>query len=216
MRDVLGQVLRLDLLAQLGQLGLLLVAFAELLLDRLQLLAQEELALALLHLGLNLRLDLRAELDDLQLAIQDPEHVAEPLVDVRLLEQRLLLLGLEAQGRGDEMRERARLVHVRRRELELGGQVRDERDQAAELVLDAAGQRLELWRLIDHVRQLGELADEVRLVLEPALEPHAPDALDEDPQRPVGNPDHLVHDRRGADLVEVVPARLLGLGVLRR
>ena len=32
-------------------------------------------------------------------------------------------------------------------------------------------------------------------------------ALDEDPQGAVGDPDHLVHDRRGADLVEVVPAR---------
>ena len=45
---LLGQVLLLDLLAQLGQLGLLLVALAELVLDRLQLLAEEVLALALL------------------------------------------------------------------------------------------------------------------------------------------------------------------------
>jgi hypothetical protein len=43
----------------------------ELLLDRLELLAQEELALSLLHLLLHLRLDLRAELEDLELAVQD-------------------------------------------------------------------------------------------------------------------------------------------------
>src|SRR5256885_3450919 len=49
----------------------------------------------------------------------------------------------------DEVRERARVVDVRSRELQLRGQVRDERDQAAELVLDAAGQRLELGRLLD-------------------------------------------------------------------
>ncbi len=212
--DVLREVLRLDLLAQLGQLGLLVVALAELVLDRLQLLAQEELALALLHLGLDLGLDLRAELDHLQLAIQDPEHVAEPLVGIRLLEQRLLLVGLEAQCGGDEVRERARLVHVRGRELELGGQVRDERDQAPELVLDASGDRLELGGLLDHVGNVGELADQVRLVLDAAVELDAPHALDEDPQRPVGDADHLVHDRGGADLVEVVPPGLLGLVVL--
>ena len=47
------------------------VALAELLLDRLQLLAQEVLALALLHLRLDLRLDLRAELEHLELAAED-------------------------------------------------------------------------------------------------------------------------------------------------
>ena len=69
---LLRQVGRLDPLAQLADLRLLGVALAELLLDRLHLLAQEELALALLHLRLDLRLDLGAELEDLQLAVQDP------------------------------------------------------------------------------------------------------------------------------------------------
>ena len=94
------------------------------------------------------------------------------------------------------------------------GQVRDERDQAAELVLDAAGERLELGRLLDLVGHDRELADQVRVVLDVALELDAADALDEDPQRPVGDADHLVHDGGGAGLVEVVPAGLLDLGVL--
>ena len=148
---LLRQVLLLDLPAQLGQLGLLLVAFAELVLDRLQLLAEEELALALLHLGLDLGLDLRAELDDLQLAAEDREHVPETRRDIGLLEQALLLLGLEPQRRGDQVRERARVVHVRRGELELGREVGDEGDEAAELVLHAARERLELRCLLDHV-----------------------------------------------------------------
>ena len=75
-----------------------------------------------------------------------------------------------------------------------------------ELVLDVARQRLQLLRLLDHLRHLGELADEVRLVLDPALEPDPAHALDEDPQRAVGDPDQLVDDRGGADLVQVVPA----------
>ena len=66
-----GRSARVDPLAQLARSRPARVALAELLLDRLQLLAQEVLALALLHLGLDLRLDLRAELEDLQLAVED-------------------------------------------------------------------------------------------------------------------------------------------------
>ena len=66
------------------------------------------------------------------------------------------------------------------------------------------------------VRQLDELAHEVRVVLHLPVELDALHALDENPQRPVGNLDHLVDHRGGADLVEVVPARLLRLRVLDR
>ena len=69
-------------------------------------------------------------------------------------------------------------------------------------------------RLLEHVRQLDELADEVRVVADPPVELDAPDALDEDPQRPVGDADQLVDDRRRADLVEVVQARLLASSFL--
>ena len=102
------------------------VALAELVLDRLQLLAEEELALALLHLGLHLRLDLRAELEHLELAVEDARDLAQALLDVGELEQALLLLGLDAERRRDEVAERARVVDVRRRELELLGEVRNE------------------------------------------------------------------------------------------
>ncbi len=54
LQHVLGQVLLLDLAAQLVDLGLLLVALAELVLDRLQLLPEEELALALVDLARDL------------------------------------------------------------------------------------------------------------------------------------------------------------------
>jgi hypothetical protein len=52
-----------DLLAQLAALALLVVALAQLLLDRLHLLAQVVLALVLLQLGLDLALDLVADLE---------------------------------------------------------------------------------------------------------------------------------------------------------
>ena len=165
---VLRQVVeRVELLAQLVHLGLLRVALAELLLDRLQLLAQEVLALALLHLRLHLRLDLRAELEHLELAIEDRRDPPQALLDVDRLEDLLPLLGLDrAQRRRDEVRERARVVDVRRRELQLLRQVRREPDDAREEPLDVARQRLDLGRLDQHVGQRVELAEQVRVDVE--------------------------------------------------
>ncbi len=71
LRHFLGQFELGDALAQLVHLCLLRIGFAELLLDRLQLLAEEELTLALVELRLHLRLDLRTELEHLELAVED-------------------------------------------------------------------------------------------------------------------------------------------------
>src|SRR5581483_9858159 len=182
---------------------------AELLLDRLQLLAQEELALALLELGLHLRLDLRPELEHLELPVQDQRDRVEPLLDVHELEERLLLLGLQAERRRHEVAERARIVDVRRGDLQLLRQVRDEADDPGEETLDVARERLDLLRLVHDVGLLDELADEIRLVEHLPLQADATDPLHEDAQRPVGDADHLVHDRRRPDVVEVVPGRCL-------
>ena len=212
-----GSVELVEPLAQLVDLRLLGVALAELLLDRLQLLAQEVLALALLHLGLHLRLDLRAELEHLELAREDRRDVAQPLLDVDRLEQLLALLGRDrAQRRGDEMRERARVVDVRRRELQLLGQVRREPDDLREQALDVPRQRLDLGRVVALVRQLLEARRRgtgrrrsrctSRIRCSPA---------DEDPQRPVGHPDHLVDDARPCRPRRCRPSRALDRGVAR-
>ena len=185
---VLGQLELVEPLAQLAHLGLLGVALAELLLDRLQLLAEVELALALLHLGLHLGLDLRAELEDLQLAVED--HARPRAAAPRRPTSSsscLLLLGLQPQRRGDEVAERARVVDVRRGELQLLGKVRDEADDPPEQRLDVARQRLDLARSRRPRRaRASNAADEVGLLAHRSAEPDAREALDEDPQRPVG------------------------------
>src|SRR4030095_12624871 len=104
---------------------------AELLLDRLQLLAQEVLALALVQLGLDLGLDPRAELEHLELTAHDHRELPKTLLDVGELEQALLLLGLQPKCRRDEVRERSRVVDVRRGELARGGAVRREPPRGA-------------------------------------------------------------------------------------
>ena len=66
--DLLRHAGLLDLVAQLVDLGLLRVVLAQLALDGLELLAQDVLALGLVHLGLDLGLDPALQLVDLDLA----------------------------------------------------------------------------------------------------------------------------------------------------
>ena len=129
------------------------------------------------------------------------------------LEQLLPLVGLQAERRRDQVAERARIVDVGGRELELLGQVRRHADDVRELLLHVPCQRLDLGRVGDDVRQVLELGDEVRVVLLRLDQPNPLQPLDEDAQRPVGHLDHLVNDRDRADRVQVVPARRVGLGV---
>jgi hypothetical protein len=202
--DFLGEVGLFDLRPQLGHLGLLLVAFAELVLDGLQLLAEEVLPLGVLHLRLHLGLDLRAELEHLELAVEDHSQLAQARLDVGNLEELLLLLGLEPHRGRDEIGERAGVLGIRRRELQLVRQIGDEGDDPRKEGLDVAGERVDLLPGSHDVRQVLELADEVRIVLEDAGQLHAVEALDEDPERPVGDTNHLVDDGGGSDRIEIL------------
>ena len=195
--------------------GLLLVFLPELVLDRFQLLAQEELALALVDLRLHLGLDLGPQLDHLELAGEDPGEVAQPLGDVDLLQQLLLLLDADPQGAGDQVAERRRVVDVGDRHLQLLRQVGDLLDDLREGALDVAGQRLQLGAGLDHVGQLGDPRHQVGLLADVGVEPDPLGPLDEDAQRAVGDLDHAGDDADHADLVEVVGAGLLVLGIAR-
>jgi hypothetical protein len=105
-------------------------------------LAEEELALALVELRLHLRLDPGAELEDLELVVEDLRDRAESLLGVGHLEDELLLLGLEPEGGGDEVAEAAGVGDVGCRDLQLLGQVRREADDAPKEALRVPQQRL--------------------------------------------------------------------------
>ena len=103
---------------------------------------------------MDLRLDLGADRDDVELAREDLRQPPQPLGDVDLLQQRLLLLDLDPQRAGDQVRERGRVVEVGDRHLQLLGEVRDLLDDVREGLLDVAHQRGQLRPLLDLVGQL--------------------------------------------------------------
>ena len=201
--DRLGHAGRFDLLAQLLDLLGLVVAFAELLLDRLHLLAQEVLALVLADLGLHLRLDLRAELEHLELLDQDPVQAVHPRADVERLEH--LLLDRRADGRqarGDEVGEPARLGDVGGQRLQVVGQQRRQRHDLLEVGLDVAQQRVDLEAVgvVERLRRpRSTRARRYGLGRDDLVERQPRQALDDQPQAAVGQLEHLVDVGGGAD-----------------
>ena len=143
------------------------------------------------------------------------ESRLQPLRHVQLLEQPLLLLGLDAQRSGDHVRQLRRVVDVRDRQLELLGQVRELLDDAREGGLDVALEPLELRRRHELVGQLRDARDEVGLRGHEVPELHALAALHEDADRAVGHLHHPRDDADDAHPVELVRAGRLRLRVLR-
>ena len=138
----LRQLRVLDPLAQLGELVAL--AFAELLLDRLELLAQVVLALRVGHLLLRLRFDLALQLEQRNLARQRGRHRLELLEQVVLLEQRLLVLRLHVDERREHVRQPQRVVDVHHDAAQLLGEAGGERQRLLDELLDAADVRVDL------------------------------------------------------------------------
>ena len=188
----LGQPGLGELLAQLLRLGLRLVDLAELLLDRLELLAQPVLALPAIHLGLHLGLDAGPDLHELELARKDLREHPQPLDDRALLEELLLLLGLQAERPRDHVGELRRVVEVRDRDLQLLRQVGNLLDDLGEGRLHIAVERLELRRGLDDVRRLLDAGHHVGLGGAEVLELDPLRAVHQDPQRAVR---HLEHPR---------------------
>ena len=100
--------------AQLARLGDRRVVLAELLLDRLHLLAQDVLALGLVHLGLDLALDAALQLEHLDLLGQELADHAQPIGDVDRLEQLLALLGAHLRAVGDHVGQQPAIGDVAR------------------------------------------------------------------------------------------------------
>ena len=124
--DLLGHVRVGDRLVELLDLGGALVAFAELLLDRAHLLAQQVLAVDVADRFARAVGDVARDLEHLDPAGEDREQAIEPGPQVEGLEQRLLLLGGHVEHAGDHVGELRRIVDALQRDAHLRRHLRQQ------------------------------------------------------------------------------------------
>ena len=210
----LGELGLVDALLELGHLVAAVLAFAELLLDRLQLLVQIVLALRLLHLALDAVADALFDLEDADLAFHVAEDLLQPLGHRHRFEQLLLLGDLQRQMRGDRVGELAGIVDLVDRDQHLGRDLLVELDVLLELRDHGARQRLGLLLLAGILRdRLGDRLEEL-IVLGKPDDARALAALDQHLDRAVGQLQQLQHRADRADRVDVRGRRIVLGGVL--
>ena len=120
-QDLGGGLGLLQLLPEFVQLGVVGLGLAQLVLDGLDLLAEEVVALGLGDLRADLRLDLAGQLQDGQLAGQEGPELLQADLDVGLGQELLLLLDRERQAGAQEVGQPARVAGVHRGDLEFLG-----------------------------------------------------------------------------------------------
>ena len=201
--DLLRHAGGLDLVAQFGDLGLLRVVLAELALDGLELLSEDVLPLGLVHLGLDLALDLPLELEDLDLACQEVADELEALGHVDRLEQLLALLGRHVGAVGDHVGQQPGLGDVASGDGGLGRDRRAVGDVLLDLGLDGPHQGLDLDTGLAGLGDLLDDGPEVRVDLGEAADMQPTLSLDDGPDGPVLELDDLGDLRQGADGVEL-------------
>ena len=213
---------RFDPLRQMGLrdarpqlLALAVAALTKLGLDGFHLLPQQVLPLRIAHLLLGAGLDLALQLEDFDLARQRHRDRRQLDEDAVFLEQFLFVLGLHVDQAGQQVGEPERIVETRHERLDIGREASGQRQSAVDQFLEPADVR------IDFDRALGRFGHRLDVRLHQAafglqlLGAHASDALDEHAHAVLCHR-HLAHDCDRANQVQIVGARIVGLGALEQ
>jgi hypothetical protein len=214
---LLGLVLRLlrhagllDRLAQLLDLGGLVVAFVEFLLDLAQLLTQNVLALLRGKRLLRLLADRLGQLQHLDALDQQRKHLVEALLDIERLQDVLLLGGLHVQQAGDEICKRRGRVQAVDRGCELRRHVLQQPDGLACTFPQQVHARLDVRRHDLARADLLDAGDEIGIVRNERDDAEASHAATDHVMRSVRRGDVAQDLRDGPDLVQLLGRRILG------
>jgi len=206
----LGEFDFLDALGEVGDFGAVGVAFAEFFLDGFELAAEDEFALVLVHLALDLGGDFGREFGGLEFAGEVGVDFAEALGDVEGFEDFLTLGDVEVEGGADGVGEPADVVDVEGHQLEFVGHVGGEVDEFLELVDHAARLGAEFDGVGLGAFETGDLGGEVGVGGGVLVDAEAGDSLDEEAGGVVGEFHHFEDADGAADVVEVLGAGVLG------
>ena len=203
---ILGHAGGVDPLAQLVELAGVILVVAQFLVDRFELLAEEVLALVLADFRLHLGLNLRSDLEDLELLDQEPMQHEQSIVNVGRFEQFLFDLGRErAEARRDEVGEAAGLGDVRCEAVQIVRKNGRELHDLLECRADVALQRVDFGRIfrLEERRRFGDGAAQVRLRGHDPIERDTRQPLHDQSQAAVRQFEHLVNMRERADGVKI-------------
>src|SRR5262249_29998595 len=198
----------LDLVFDLGELVLALLV-AELLLDRLHLFVKKKLALGLLHLALDARGDAFPDLQNRNLAVDQAEHLLEPLGDRRGLQDRLPVGDLEGQVRGDNVGELGIVLDPPDDAHHLGRHPLVELHVALELVGDRAREGLRFDALTHRVAQRDRLGLVILAAIGVLDHFRALSALDQYLDDAIGELEQLQYACKRADFVDRLRWRIV-------
>ena len=195
-----------------------LFSFAELGLDRFQLLAQEVLALRLVHLPLCRRRDLLLHRQQVDLAGEKLVDPLQALDGIHRLEDLLRFFELEVEVRCGQVGQSRRIVEIGGDDHDFGADVLAEADGAIEVLFDGADERLGLQAAILRRRlfDASDLCFEERRGLDEVVDAGTAEALHEDADAAVRQLQHPHDDGHRADAIEVVLGRVFVLKVFLR
>ena len=203
-RGFLAELGLLDPLLDLARLVAAVLAFAEFLLDRLELLVEIVLALRLLHLPLDPAADPLLDLEDADLAFHEAVGALEPGRDGDRLQQFLLLRDLQRQMRGDGIGELAGVFDLIKRNKDFRRDLLVQLYVLLELFDHRPRERFELvGLLLLVVDRIGFGLEELLGPGEPG-DPRPPRPLDQHLDRAVGQLEELQHRADGAQGVDIL------------
>ena len=127
-------------LAHLLNLG---VAFAQLRLDRLQLLTEQVLPLLVGHLLFSARLDASLDLEDVDLARERFGHGVELELERVGFEEALLVLRLDVEDAGEQVRDPQRIVQAGDERLDVRRETGRQRQRAIDQLLQPPDSRVD-------------------------------------------------------------------------
>ena len=220
--DFFSRLLRdhllLDFLAVVLDLLGQLFPFAQLRLNRLELLAEEVLALAFVHLPLRGRGDLLLHGEEVDLASEQLIDFLQPLHRIDGLQDLLRLFELEVEVGCRQVRQPRRIVQIRGDDHHFRRNVLPQADGAVEVLFDGAHECFDLQRAVLRHRlfDAGDLGFEERRGLDEVVDARAREALHQDANASVGELEHAHDDGHRAHAVEIVLAWIFVLKILLR
>jgi hypothetical protein len=204
-----------DALLELFEIGTLF-AFAQLLLDGLDLLVQVVLALALFHLALHAAANALLHLENVDFGFELGEQMLQTLHNREHLEDVLLLVELERQVRGDGIGKTTSLVDARQRGQDLRRNLLVQLHILVELRDDRAAQRFGFGAVGVVGFERHDFARKLRFLLFDREGFRALQAFDQHLHGAVGQLEHLQDVCNASHFVHIFFGRLILGGSLLR